>query len=256
MKILFLGTAACDYSKKIETDFVDVFDFDARRSSSVLLEDKYLIDCGDHTLDSLRIANIDITKISDIFITHLHRDHYNTKYIETIAKKKQEKLRVWVREEAIVPKLENVLFCKMKKGEKYVVEKNLCVMGLPANHEADVYPQHFLFKDMEKSFFYALDGGWLLNETYSALKDTKLDLLVLDCTCGDYVGDYRIGSHNSIPMIRLMLPSLRKWGAIVEGTHIYISHLAPSLHASHKETVALLEKDGICVAYDGLQLQF
>ena len=102
---------------------------------------------------------------------------------------------------------------------------------------------------------YALDGAWFLHETYYALKNAKLDFLVLDCTCGDYEGDYRIGEHNSIPMIRLMLPSLKKWGTIAENSQVYVSHLAPSLHKSHDETVELLRDNGVLVAYDGLKLE-
>ena len=102
---------------------------------------------------------------------------------------------------------------------------------------------------------YALDGAWFLHETYYALKNAKLDFFVLDCTCGDYEGDYRIGEHNSIPMIRLMLPSLKKWGTIAENTQVYVSHLAPSLHKSHEETVELLKGDGVFVAYDGLAIE-
>ena len=102
---------------------------------------------------------------------------------------------------------------------------------------------------------YALDGGWFLTASYNYLRNQKLDLAVLDATCGDYVGDYRMGEHNSIPMIRLMLPSLKKWGAIDDDTRIYLSHLAPKLHASHAETVELVAKDGLLVAYDGLEIQ-
>ena len=41
------------------------FDYDARRSSSILIDGEILVDCGIHTLDSLRIAGIDYDKISD-----------------------------------------------------------------------------------------------------------------------------------------------------------------------------------------------
>ena len=56
-------------------------------------------------------------------------------------------------------------------------------------------------------------------------------------------------------MIRFMLPSLKKWGTIVENTQVFVSHLAPSLHKSHEETVEILQKDNIYVAYDGLSVQ-
>ena len=94
-----------------------------------------------------------------------------------------------------------------------------------------------------------------MHETYYALKEAKLDLLVLDCTCGDYEGDYRIGEHNTIPMIRLMLPSLKSWGTLAENTQVYLTHLAPSLHKSHQDTVELVKADGLKVAYDGLRIE-
>lgn len=256
MKVLFLGTAAFDYSSKLATEFIDCFDLNARRSSSALLNDKYLIDCGDHGLDSLRIAKADIAKISDVFITHLHRDHYNSEYIESIAKKKNEELRVWVRADAVVPKLENVVYMRMEKGKKYAVDGELCVAGFLANHEAEVFPQHLLFEDKEKSFFYGLDGAWFVNETYRALKNRALNCIVLDGSCGESVNDYRVGSHNSIPMLRVLVASLRTLGTVTADTQVYISHLAPSLHVSHEETVAILQKDRIAVAYDGLQIEF
>jgi hypothetical protein len=37
---------------------------------------------------------------------------------------------------------------------------------------------------------------------------------------------------------------------------VFLTHLAPRLHVSHDETVALVAKDGIEVAYDGLELDF
>ena len=37
MEVLFLGTSACDYSPKLNGEFKDKFDFDARRSSCVLI---------------------------------------------------------------------------------------------------------------------------------------------------------------------------------------------------------------------------
>lgn len=255
MDILFLGTCAYDYSDKLKFEYSNCFDFNARRSSSVLVSGRYLIDCGDHILDSLRIAKVGYTSISDIFVTHFHRDHYNVSYIETIAKSKKTKLRVWVREDSIIPEIENVEVVRMNIGVQYVVDSELKVTGLLANHDEKAYPQHFLFEKDEKKFLYACDGAWFLGDTWYRLKGAKLDLLVLDSTCGNYLGDYRIGEHNSIPMIRVMLPSLKTWGVITEETEIYLSHIAPSLHKPHQEIVDLVQSDGLKVAYDGLTVK-
>lgn len=255
MEILFLGTCACDYSPLLQTTYKDVFDKNARRSSCALIDGRYLIDCGYHCLEELRIAKIDLAQITDIFVTHFHSDHYNVECISQIAKASERTLRVWVRAGANVIAISNVEWKLMGKGIEYTVDENVTVTGLLANHNESVFPQHILLEVDGKKIFYALDGAWFLHETYYALKNANLDFLVLDCTCGDYEGDYRIGEHNSIPMIRLMLPSLKKWGAITEKTQVYVSHLAPSLHKSHEETVGILQKDGVCVAYDGLSLQ-
>ncbi|MBR4943639.1 MAG: MBL fold metallo-hydrolase [Clostridia bacterium] len=255
MDILFLGTCACDYSPLLQTTYKDAFDKNARRSSCALVKGRYLLDCGYHCLEELRIANIDMAQITDIFVTHFHSDHYNAEHIRKIAEESERVLRVWVRADAETPNIPNVEWKYMQKGVQYTVDESTSVTGLLANHDECVFPQHLLLAVDGKKIFYALDGAWFLNETYYALKNLQLDLLVLDCTCGDYEGDYRIGEHNTIPMIRVMLPSLKRWGTIAENTKVYVSHLAPSLHKSHEETVENFQKDGVFVAYDGLCVQ-
>lgn len=255
-KLLFLGTCACDYSPKLKAEYKDCFDKDARRSSCALLNEKYLIDCGDHCLDSIRIANVDISKISDIFITHFHSDHFNLNAIKTIASGIRKPLNVWVRADAEVEPVENVEWHFMRVGEQYIVDADLKVTGYLANHDQSTHPQYLAFDVCDKKFLYALDGGWFINDTWNALMRSDLALLVIDCTSGNYEGDYRLGEHNSIPMIKLMLPSCKTVRLINENTKIYISHLAPSLHASHEETVKIMQKVGVNVAYDGLEIEF
>ena len=255
MDVLFLGTCACDYSPLLRTTYKDAFDKNARRSSCALINGRYLLDCGQHCLEELRIAKIDLAKITDIFVTHFHSDHYNVECIKQIAKAGERTLRVWVRSDAKVIAISGVEWKMMQKGTQYTVDENDKVTGLLANHNESVYPQHILLETEGKKMLYALDGAWFLHETYYALKNAKLDFLVLDCTCGDYEGDYRIGEHNSIPLIRLMLPSLKTWGPIAENTQVYVSHLAPSLHKSHEEPVELFKGNGVLVAYDGLQVE-
>ena len=255
LDVVFLGTCACDFSKRLETDLKDVFDKDVRRSSSILVDGDILVDCGPHTLDSLRIAGISLDSISSVVITHLHDDHFNIDNILAIAKSKNTPLKLYVREDADIDISCDVEIVRMKPFAQYCLNNGITVTGMDANHDASAYPQHLLFKKNDKSIFYGCDGAWLLNTTYYALQNAKLDMMVLDCTTGDYEGDYRMGEHNSIPMLRVMLPSLRAFGVINEKTKVYFSHLAPSLHASHSETEKIANKMGAHVAYDGLQIQ-
>lgn len=254
--LTFLGTCACDYSKKLQTEFADRFDLDARRSSCILMNGHILIDCGHHVLDSLQIGKVDAAEITDIFISHLHSDHFNAKHVGAIARAegRQRRLRLWVSADAVLPEIEKVEVVRMTQFRTYTVGDELVVTGLAANHDPQSYPQHFLFEREGKKFLYACDGAWMMTATFNYLKNARIDLIVLEATCGDYEGDYRMAEHNSIPMIRLMLPSWRTAGIIKEKTEIRLSHLAPSLHRPHGETVEIAKKDGLEVAYDGLRV--
>lgn len=255
-RITFLGTCACDFSPRLETELKDKFDLDARRSSSVLINDSVLIDCGPHTLNSLDILSIPYSQITDLLVTHLHSDHFDSKNIEILAKDRHTPLKIWVREDAEIENIPNVEIMRMKPYEHYFVGgfEGFTVTGMLANHIAESFPQHFLIERNRKKIFYGCDGAWLLSPTYYHLCQAKLDMAVFDCTTGDYVGDYRMAEHNSIPMLRLMLPSLEAFGVIDGNTKVYFSHLAPSLHESHHKTVEIARGMNADVAYDGLSV--
>ena len=253
-ELLFLGTCACDFSKRLDSDCKERFDLDARRSSALLINDSFLIDCGPHTLDALRIAGKRAEDITDLFITHTHEDHYNPENISRLAAAKITPLRIWVREDARLCEFKNATVSRMKLFENYSVTDELTLTAVPANHDQLFFPQHFVFDNKGKKLFYGCDGGWLLNASYNYLKGAHLAVAVLDCTTGDYPGDFRMGEHNSIPMIRLMLPSLKTVGAIDDTTAVLLSHLAPSLHKPHAETVQIARSFGADVAYDGMVL--
>ncbi len=252
-ELLFLGTSACEFGKRLQTDLKDKFDKDVRRSSAMLINGSLLVDCGVHTEESLAIAEVDASKITDAFITHLHMDHYNPESIARIARGRAEPLRLWVREGADICEMENVSVIRMTPFKEYPIPGGT-VTSVPANHDPIAHPQHFIF-DIGKKIFYGCDGAWFLNESFIFMKNKQLDAAVLDCTVGDYVGDFRLGEHNSIPMLRLMLPSMLNVKMISENTKIILSHLAPSLHKSHSETEKIAGDLGATVAYDGMRIQ-
>ena len=59
IQFTFLGTCAADFSPRLTGDCKNRFDRDARRASCALINGRYLLDCGPHCPDSLRIAGID-----------------------------------------------------------------------------------------------------------------------------------------------------------------------------------------------------
>ena len=231
--ILFLGTCACDFSPRLQTDCKDRFDKDVRRSSSILIDGHILVDC--------------------VFLTHLHSDHFDAANIQKIAAAKDEKLRLWVRADACMPQFKNVEVIRMEPGREYAAGDGIAVTSLEANHTD--FPQHFIFEKAGKKIFYGLDGAWVLNESFRKMRGRCFDLLILDCTMGDYDGDLRISEHNSIPMVRMLLKSFATVGVTGQNSRVYLSHLAPSLHKPHTETEKICAQFGAQVAYDGLVLK-
>ena len=66
MEIVFLGTSGCVPTEK-------------RNLSAILIDylgEYFLFDCGEGTQRQMRFANINFMKIDNIFITHLHADHF------------------------------------------------------------------------------------------------------------------------------------------------------------------------------------
>ena len=251
IEVLFLGTCAADFSPRLKTDKKDCFDKDIRRSSSMLLNGHILVDCGPHTLDSMRIAGVPLSAVTDIFLTHLHDDHFDPENVARVAAECGG-LRLWVREDAVLTPPAGVTLMRMRPMQEYDAGEGIRVTGYEANHTE--FPQHLLFERNGKTIYYALDGAWILYETFLKIRRKYIDLVVMDCTMGDYDGDLRVYAHNSIPMVRSLLRSFATVGITGEQSQIYMSHLAPSLHKSHEETVQICAQFGAKVAYDGLTL--
>ena len=251
----FLGTSAANFPLLKTGNYNDRFDNNARRASCMMIGENILIDCGMHVLDSLKLAKVDVSKITDIFVTHTHADHFNKEHAEIIASGKNAPVRLWCRQDAVFPEMQNIEIIRMEEGVYYHVSKNVNAMSVYANHDEASFPNHFLFNVNGKKLLYATDGAWILARAVKHLRGMKIDYYVTDATCGDYIGDYRAGEHNSIPMIRLMLPSLKQLEILREDSTVLLTHIAPSLHKPHDEIQESVLADGITVAYDGMTIE-
>ena len=255
MEIRFIGTGAHDYSPLLDTVYKNQLDTNARRSSSALIDEHLLIDCGDHTIESLQIQGISLDDINVLLLTHLHEDHYCPENIKRIANAAKRKLKVYACKAAIRKlktdldganvEIHGLTYCKNKK-----MQSGMVVTAVPANHTC--YPCHYLLEHEGKRIYYGTDGAWIMYDTFRFLLDKKLDVMILDATVGDYEGDFRVAEHNSIPMIRLMMKTFYNMGFCHENTRVILSHIAPSLHKAHDETSEELQKDNFDLAYDGL----
>lgn len=223
MKLTFLGTGAADWNWRDHHENPEY-----RRNSALLIDDCLLIDPGPDVPDALATFGKTPERIRYIINTHKHRDHFN---------------------EGTVAFLGGAELYPLVAGETKAIG-TYTVTALAANHATCAGAVHFIISDGEKSIFYGLDGAWLLYDEYKAIKQHGVDLAVLDATIGEVPGDFRIFEHNDLNMVREMKATLEKYvGRFV------ISHMARTLHASHKELSLSVGKDGIEAAFDGYETE-
>ena len=80
--------------------------------------------------------------------------------------------------------------------------------------------------------------------------------MIFDATVGRQDEGIRLGSHNSLAMLELMLPLLKRCGMVEEQTKIVLSHMAITLHQPYDSIVKEMEPKGFTVARDGLTISF
>ncbi|NLE13797.1 MAG: MBL fold metallo-hydrolase [Clostridiales bacterium] len=226
MKLRFLGTGAADWG-----DVTGHTDRDHRRLSSAAVDDILLIDPGPCVREFARTFGYDLHQIKYVINTHPHGDHFNADTLDYLKSLGAE-------------------YIDCAAGNVYEIG-GYTVTALPGNHGTATRVQHFVIDDGGTKLFYALDAAWLLYEEFQYIRKNRIALAVFDGTIGEAEGDYRIFEHNNLRMVREMKLTLAPY---IE--RFYISHLARTLHPSHDEVAASLEKDGIGAAYDGLLLEF
>lgn len=253
-EILFLGTGAADWIIEERGEFF-------RRNSAALLNSELMIDCGEHIFDFAQsVNNADLYKtVTDIIITHNHSDHFCKESVIRLAD--SQKIRVGCDKDVCDtigehPNIEFVVFTPFdtKRMSKYEITPLL------ANHDVvikgDSCAFHYIINTPDgKNIFYGLDGAWFLRPSWEMMKKHKFKLMVFDCTVGDRA-DWRLFEHNTIPMLRMMIEGINSADMLDDNALLVATHLAMTLHNSHKETEKILKQINMLTAYDGMKVIF
>lgn len=253
-EILFLGTGAADWSLKDKGGFF-------RRNSAVLVNSELLIDCGEHIFDfAASSGKNDLYKnVTDIIITHNHSDHFYKESILRLAE--NQKIRVGCDKDIMntVGEHKNIEYINFSPFE---IKKmgGFEITPILANHhmviDGNSCAFHYIITDKSgKKIFYGLDGAWILRPSWEEMKKHKFSIMVFDCTVGDK-SDWRLFEHNTIPMLRMIIEGVKSADIVAENGVLVASHLARTLHGSHEETKEILQKIGVAIAYDGMNIQF
>lgn len=222
MIIQFPGTSAADCKAASNNNNSHKF------YSSALINGELLIDFGPDLYDAAASSGISLDGVKYVINTHRHTDHFNAGTLKKLCGN-------------------GAKFYVFAYGETKEIGPYR-ITAFRGNHGTCEHTAHFLIEDGESSVFYALDGAWLLYEEAKAVKN-GVDLLVLDGTVGDAIGDYRVFEHNNLRMVEEMMFTLKPYV-----TRTVISHIAPTLHKPQKELEQRMKLSGIDVAFDGMKL--
>lgn len=263
-KITFLGTGAADWpyhpTEEVRFDRLKQL----RRTSSMWMNDHILVDPAPESyFFAKEVLKLDLSGLTDIFLTHSHDDHFDRAALAGFIREAKGKVRFYCHEQTIpflrLPQelADRVELMPLRVLEPANIEK-LRIMPLAANHEISETKEtalHYEFERNGERILYGCDGGWFLAGTWNYLMGRELEAVILDTTVGDYEDDFRIASHNSIPMIRMLLKAMKKHHVIKADSKIVLSHFAKTLHAGITETEEKMIKEGMICAYDGMTLE-
>lgn len=262
LKMRFLGTGAADWNGRDDRG-------ELRRLSSVLLDDKVLIDFTPSDEDMIPAG----VKPEVIFYTHSHGDHYNPEAALKLGIKNVFLGSTWVERakddfaKAVketggkVPEI-----TPLSLGDKVTIN-GMTITALPANHATGDMKEQTLIYLIEKQdvrVMYATDTGGIPAIAARIVgidphaKGKAITGLVMEATMGiDGDEDFRIFTHSSVGTVLRTTHMLLDKGRYIpkEGQPVYLTHLARTLHGTQAELDASLPKP-LKAAYDGLEVTF
>lgn len=262
MKLLFLGTGTAGSKLIPESEMPE----GKRRCSALLIDNDVLVDLSLQSFDYASKLGTDTSAVTDIFISHTHRDHYAKSALLQFVASAKQKINVWCHKGAVkklgLTEEESALVnvCPIDVFDKWETA-GMTVTALAANHMvggSEEQPLHYIFEREGKRLFYGCDGGWFRTETWYYLytEDKRervlFDSVILEATVGESPGNFRIGSHNTIPMLRLLLAALEENAMISSESVCIASHIG----TKHSDAVTEQFKAlGMIAAYDGFSIE-
>ena len=238
-----------------------------RTRSQAVVDDRLLIDFPPDTYMHVLYQGLDLSKIKHCIITHRHSDHlYAVELVNRQAGFVHFKTEPLMTFYGTGPTGETIMkvieWCNLDKDgraafklitpfEPFDVE-GYRITPLKANHDPGCEPVIFAISDGKKQILYGNDTGYFPEETWEALKEFKLDGVILDCTSGGINQDK---GHMGIEADARVKERLIKQGSADENTIFIVTHFSHNVGPLYDDMVQLAEKYNFIVAYDGMTIE-
>ena len=256
MKFEFLGPGAADYNLERDCGMAEF-----RRFSSMMINDSILIDPGPHIFhyaETFGKPNL-FDNLKTVIVTHSHDDHLNAESVKKIAqlcpdcKFAGNAMSLKMLEQAGV----EVDYTVLTPFERYTFG-DAVIVPLFANHNTHRDGEQALLYSVElegKKIYYGTDTGWLPAATWDYISTQHYDAMVFELTVGEASYDFRIFTHTSLEMLRIMLRTIchrdRRYEATNFGCKLFTTHHARTLHPDQATLAAMLAPLNVTPAYDG-----
>ena len=245
MKLTFLGTGAADY------DWNRYGEANIMGSTSTLLEDHILLDCGPTVSRALQRFNISFEKIDTIVNTHSHSDHFNIGNIREVAASR--KIDFYGSPQACAQVADCCNTHPLTMGDEFTVG-NCHFLTLPANHAVeDIHEEvfNYLISGNGKTLLYALDSAWMLTKARRLIGKKHIDAIIWDATMSE-PDNWRIFEHSDPVMFDSIRRVLLQTGNIDANVKVWFDHRARTLWPQDvAEQEAIAQKNNVMLAYEG-----
>lgn len=282
IRVRFLGSGASGWKPEWAKSNPNM-----RRQSSVLLENKVLIDFTHSAFDMLPAG----CRPEVLFQTHSHGDHYNPS-----AAVKSGVKRMYVQETWAAAARRDIEEAANKLGLPApevvaipfgmpIEECGLRLTGVPANHSTSRVTEGrlertslYLVEKGPARLLYATDTGgipgdaarmigidphirednfsrYAKSESYVA-KPQAITAFIMEATDGDIDDDFRLFVHSSVQAVARTVTMLKKQGRFAppDGQSAYITHLGIKYRGWAAEKINAEIPDVLRAASDGLEV--
>ena len=248
IRVRFLGTGAAGWRPEWAKNP------HARRQSSVLLENKVLIDFTMCSFDKLPAD----CHPEVLFQTHSHGDHYNPTAAVKSGVKRMYVQETWadaaraeVAQAAARLSLPAPEVIGLPFG-KPVVACGMRFTGVPANHSTSRVTDGVL----ERTSVYLVEKTAQAGAVTYVHKPQALTAFIMEATDGDSDDDFRLFVHSSVQTVSRTVNMLVKHGRLKlpPGQHAYITHLGLKYRGWPAERIDKELPELLRAASDGLEL--
>ena len=257
MRLLFLGTGGSELKLVPECEVTGEY----RRATSMLIDENVVVDLGLQSFDFATKLGAKTDGITDIFLSHTHRDHYMKQALLGYLSVAKQPIRFWYPEAAseklsfTEAELEKLELHPVKPLDRWETA-GMSILALPANH-TDPNTVHYVFEKEGKRLYWGLDGMWFAPLEWRWLfRGAPLDAAIIDATfvCEDPRRFGRLDGHNNIITLPAIRDFMRQTGVARPDTVLLAAHVAPQPDEA-EEWFSRLREMGYLPTYDGFTFE-